>query len=280
MIRERSTTWLKGWKAFVIGLLPLALSPVIVASPTAKAQEPPAAPTPQEHAEDKGGDKEEKPRPNATQDPPGLKRLMPKYDVWIDPKRKLVVVQGRVCLRRGALEMFACPQGTKEHESIVALNCKAFHIHAALVAIGAKPISPVKFNPNYEPASGTTVDIEVLWKDAKGVNQRVPAQKWINDAKDKPLKYSWVFGGSRFYKDEETGKEIYLAEDGDLICVSNFTTATLDLPIPSTADAGNQLFYANSDAIPQMDTVVRLVLKPQLDDKKEPSRQPEKKQEE
>ena len=57
--------------------------------------------------------------------PPGLTRLTKDYEVWADLKRKLVVVGGQVCLREGLLEMFACPRGTKEHESIVSLNSKA-----------------------------------------------------------------------------------------------------------------------------------------------------------
>ena len=99
--------------------------------------------------------------PPQRKDPPGLHRLSPDHDVWIDPKRKLVVVEGYVCLRQGALEMFACPQGTKEHESVVALNCKAWQVHAALIAVGGKPVHPVRFDPKYEPAKGTEIQIDV-----------------------------------------------------------------------------------------------------------------------
>src|SRR5438067_441429 len=36
---------------------------------------------------------------------PGLKRLMPDADVWVDPKEKRVVLRGEIVLRRGALEL-------------------------------------------------------------------------------------------------------------------------------------------------------------------------------
>ena len=172
--------------------------------------------------------------------------------------------------------MFACPKGTKEHESIVSLNCKAWHVHAALMAVGAKPVHPVKFDPEYVPAKGTEIEIEALWRDADGKNRRMNAQHWVQDNKGNVLKYPWVFGGSRFYKDEMTGQEIYLAEDGDLICVSNFTTATLDLPIESSADAGSLLFLANTKNIPKQNTVVRLVLRPVLEDKEKGDKPDEK----
>src|SRR6266481_7826863 len=115
--------------------------------------------------------------------PEGLVKLFPKSDVWLDKKRKAVVVDGQVCLREGQLEMFACPRGTKEHEAVVALNCQAQDVHAGLLAAGAKPGTPVSFDPQYKTATGQIVDIYVLWKDAEGNKQQVRAQDWVKDVK-------------------------------------------------------------------------------------------------
>ena len=49
------------------------------------------------------------------------------------------MVGGKICLRQGLLEMFACPEGTKEHESIVSVNAKAQTVHTALLAVGLAP---------------------------------------------------------------------------------------------------------------------------------------------
>jgi hypothetical protein len=68
------------------------------------------------------------------------------------------------------------------------------------------------------------------------------------------------------WKDPDTGTEQYLAESGDLICVSNFTTATLDLPIRSSQANSSLLFTAFTDRIPPEQTPVRLVLTVQPDD--------------
>ena len=67
-----------------------------------------------------------------------LLRLSKDDSCWIDRKRKQVVVEAEVCLREGYLEMFACTKGTKEHEAVVALKSKAYVMHAALLAVGAK----------------------------------------------------------------------------------------------------------------------------------------------
>ena len=104
----------------------------------------------------------------AMRQPAELKRLSKTGEIWLDTKRKAVVIDGQVCLREGNLEMFACPKGTKEHESVVSLNCQPEEAHAGLLAAGAKPGKPVRFDPKYEPASGDMIDIYVLWRDETG----------------------------------------------------------------------------------------------------------------
>src|SRR5260221_5799508 len=89
--------------------------------------------------------KEPKAAPKA--DNTGLQKITKDHDVYLDLKQKAVIIDGEVCLREGQLEMFACPKGTKEHESVVSLNCTAEQAHAALLAVGAKPGTTVKFTP-------------------------------------------------------------------------------------------------------------------------------------
>ncbi|MDP6721443.1 MAG: YdjY domain-containing protein [Pirellulaceae bacterium] len=220
--------------------------------------DPPSAP----RAAKKTGEKAE---PKLT-DPPGLLRLNKKGGLWIDPKRKYVVVDGRVSLRRGTLEMFACPKQTKEHESIIAVDALASHIHAALLAVGAKQGKPVAFNPKYKPATGQTIEVHVIWLDKDGKKKSARAQEWIRSTETgKQLKYPFVFAGSSFWDDELDGQKIrrYSGDGGDLICVSNFPSATLDLPVESS-DANSALLYeAFTERIPQKGTRVRLVLIPQ-----------------
>jgi hypothetical protein len=206
--------------------------------------------------------------------PPNLElvRLAKDYDVWIDTQHKLLVVGGEVVFREGMLEMFACPKGTKEHESIVAINCKAQFVHAGLLAVGAVTGHPVRFHPEYAPATGTTIDIWIRWEDAQGKKQEMRAQEWVkNLSTGKPLEYDWVFAGSGFWTDESTGQKFYFGDSGDFICVSNFPSATLDLPIKSS-DANSELAYgAFTERIPPLGTKVRLVLVPRLERKEKPT---------
>src|SRR5262245_36699783 len=63
----------------------------------------------------------------------------------VEGKTRRVIVKSTVCLREGALEGLLTRKATKEHEYILAAECDARHIHAALLAAGAKPGSPVVF---------------------------------------------------------------------------------------------------------------------------------------
>jgi hypothetical protein len=210
--------------------------------------------------------------------PVGAKRLSPDHDIWIDPKERTVLIDGQVSLREGMLEMFACTRGTKEHESIVSANTLASLAHAGLLSLGAEPGQPVQFVPEYRPPSGAQIEVHVRWLDEHGREQTARAQEWIKDiGTGKAMAHPFVFAGSSFWTDPEDGKQYYRAEGGDFICVSNFGTAMLDIPVKSSPSDFALEFEAFTERIPPLGTPVRLVLKPEAQQRKAKSerRQPQ-----
>ena len=192
--------------------------------------------------------------------PKEAKSLHPNDRVWINREEQVVIVDGVIAQREAQLEMFACPSGTKEHESIVSVFAKSQLVHAALLAVGAKPGAPASFEP-FRPASGTTVRVYVLWFDPKGEKQSTIAQKWVRKTGTKDcLKWDWVFAGSKEYFDEFTKERQYLANSGELICVANFGTSTMDLVVKSEQANASLVFDAFTERIPRRNTPVRLVL--------------------
>ncbi len=107
------------------------------------------------------------------------KPLNPKGTVLLDSVNKKVVLRGQLCMREGLLEMLVCKAQTKEHESVISIDADAYVIHAALMALGAKPGTPVRFQPEYAPPTGQKIEIYVGWTDEFGRPQRYPAQKLI-----------------------------------------------------------------------------------------------------
>ena len=205
-------------------------------------------------------------------DPPEMVRLDKTSRVWADKKNKLVVVDGYITLTNGQLEMLACPVRTKEHESIIALFTKAQFIHAGLLAVGAKKGKPVAWEPKYAPPTGSKIGVFALWKDDKGKKHMIDAREWVREVGTEKgtLQMPFVFAGSGFWTDPDDGTKHYMAEAGDLICVSNFSTATLDIPTKSSQANSGLMFATFTERIPKIKTPVRVVLQV-MDEAKESS---------
>ncbi|NBV44488.1 MAG: hypothetical protein EBR86_02325 [Planctomycetia bacterium] len=222
-------------------LLVLTLAPSQLGSGRA-AEDPPAEPVP------------------VVDRHPELERLAPREEVWVDLRGRRVVVGGAVALDEGPIEFFACPQLTKEHESVIAVKASARLVHAALLAIGLVPGKPVSFDPVYAAATGPAVRIMLRWRDAAGAAREADARTWVRNSRTgKVLEADWVFAGSSLWKDPD-GQEHYQADAGDFVCVSNFPTATLDLPIESSQSNEALLFEVFPERVPPVGTVVDLVL--------------------
>jgi hypothetical protein len=181
-----------------------------------------------------------------------------------------VLVLATVCLREGQLEQLLTRKLTKEHEAILAADVDARSIHAALLAAGAEAGSPVSFRPEYKPASGTRIKVMLQYKK-DGKTLTVNAKDWVRNARTKkPLQHDWVFAGSQFVPNpiEPKAPDLYLANEGDVICVSNFESAMLDLPINSPKDNDELVFEAYTERIPALQTPVTVILEPVREKKK------------
>jgi hypothetical protein len=197
------------------------------------------------------------------------------YAAWLDPKNKQIVFVGETCRAGYGLE-FLVTTRVRGYESVIVIDAQRSdakeltlfeHIQANMLLLGAKPGHPSYYNDKDDKttvADGDEVAIEVRWKDKGGKTQSADARTWIRDVKTKksPDK-NWVFAGSRMVKDEE-GKDHFLGNSGDFICVLNNPNAMFDLPIVSASAIDNRLFEANADAMPPPETPVTIILKPKL----------------
>ena len=125
----------------------------------------------------------------ADEQPPAAKQaaekpipLNPQQTVLLDRKGNRVLLRAEVVLREGLLEMFCCLKRTKEHESILAVDAKAYVIHTGLVALGAEPGTPVRFHPKFQQGTGQRIDVFVSWRDEQQQSHRVRAQSWVQTA--------------------------------------------------------------------------------------------------
>jgi hypothetical protein len=200
------------------------------------------------------------------------KRVALGQNVWLEVqgRDRRVVIDAYVCLREGALEQLMCLKQTKEHEAILAADADARDMHKGLLLAGAKPGAPVRYDPKFQPPTGSAVRVTLRYQlDGKPV--RVPARHWVRDMQTRrELDKDWVFAGSVFHVNplDEKGPPVYAANGGDVICVSNFEGAMLDLPIKSSNNNDDLSFEAFSEHIPPLKTPVQVILEVAPSDKK------------
>lgn len=187
-------------------------------------------------------------------------------------QERRVILEVEVAAVRGYLEhLISRSEAGKDHESILSSSFDAEILKAALVGAGLQPGKPARFiNENreqdFKPATGDVVKIYLEYTDADGKLVAVPAQTWVKRAKDlKPMDVDWVFAGSFRGKGQNALGEEYIyfgANDGRVVCLTNFGTALLDVPVESiNADPqGDSLgFVANTGVIPERGTKVRAI---------------------
>lgn len=107
----------------------------------------------------------------------------------------------------------------------------------------------------------TEAQRDQVLKYSKDARYRKAIEDFFQQTRLKELTAGWVFSGSHFYTDKKTGETFYQAESGDLICVANFATATIDLAINSSAQADELMWEAFTDRIPPVGTKVTIEIR-------------------
>jgi hypothetical protein len=197
---------------------------------------------------------------------PPPRRVLGKYTIYAAEKR--AEVRATVCLNSGILDFFAANADSgKEYESVLILEGQCHELHAALLALGARPgAMPEAFKgdaagpPPKEPAApGSRVAIALRWSDEKG-EHTANAESWLIDRATKrpPEKLEWIFTGS-FSGRTSDGQEVYV---GDIertpvglwyrkACVLNAASAAGN---PYRGDTLG--FEVNTAAVPKVGTEV------------------------
>jgi hypothetical protein len=95
-------------------------------------------------------------------------------------------------------------------------------------------------------------------------------RSFFDNSQSREIEAQWVFAGSGFFE-EEGGRQVYMAESGNVVCVANFGDALLDVSVQSSSsnDAG-LLFEPYTERVPPLGTEVTVELIPVKSDAKQP----------
>ena len=186
-------------------------------------------------------------------------------DVTVMPAARCVEIRARVACRRGFLEQVACGRGSREHESLVVVDAPASVVHAALLAVGARPGQPGAWTAaadgslRLDPPAGDPITIRVRWSES-GASRETAIEAWVRGLD--PGAARWVFAGSRFA--QRQGVDRYVADDsGSLVGLVTFGDEVVALRqvVPDRVAVKAPGFRANTEAMPPEGEPVTLILK-------------------
>lgn len=191
--------------------------------------------------------------------------------IVVDRHAGEVRVEAEVAADRGWLEQAVCKAGTREHESLLAVNVVPSRIHAALLILGIEPGAPGEWRAAPDGSatvqrvapSGAPVE---LWVRFNGSD--VPLSSWICDPVNGhafPLQ-PWVFAGSRVrsntksmgpgehYVADRTGSVVGIVTFGDeMIACTSVLSDQVDVDAPE--------WQAHTERMPEPGTRVELVIR-------------------
>ncbi len=207
--------------------------------------------------------------------------------IVINFRQRCVDVESSICLDHGALELIACTKGSKEHESIVTINAKAMHIHAALLLLGANPGNPAMQKPinkqrtrwAHLPPAGDPVGVYLVFKNKAGKMVEHPISNFVvrsdedpdkmldakrnGDQKKAKFPHTFLFAGSLLHSNT-AGQRKYLSDvSGNVISISTFGDELLCLPGNHARDNGALIWSINATGLPRIGAKVILRLRPQ-----------------
>ncbi|MSR28324.1 MAG: hypothetical protein EXS03_01955 [Phycisphaerales bacterium] len=195
-----------------------------------------------------------------------------------------VEVEAQVAARIGWLEQLVCKAGTREHESLLAVEVPPRMIHAAMLAAGFQPGAPGRWMETQPTAAGGApglvlerphgdrLALRVKWADSSGDHEE-PLARWVRresgddeDATDESFPEDhFVFAGSLVRPNPPSlGKgEHYVADfTGSVVGLVTFGDEVIafDEVIPDRVDVAVPQWAAWTQRIPSEGTRVVLVI--------------------
>lgn len=196
-----------------------------------------------------------------------------------------VEIDGRIAVQKRAVELFACAEGGKVHETVLILDCKPSNLNLALLLLGlddggqvrdkvrvrvdGKEVEKemlVENGPRYfgDPRKphGDRLIARVRWQDGESRKIReVRAEEMVyNVSRQKTMrKVGWIFTGSRWVTNPNTGRKEFAADHSKTLMTTYHDPNTV-LENPMKTGGNDEMYHANSLVVPPRGTPVTLVL--------------------
>lgn len=177
--------------------------------------------------------------------------------VDLDEATKAVTCTGWVNQARGIVEVLACGEEGKVHESVLVLAVNPLDLQAALLLAGHKAGEPM---PGFGvgPARGSPVDLWAEWTDAaSGESRKARAETFVLDAETGTAMEEgpWVYTGSIV----QDGEFKALAEE---TLIATYWDPYAIINNPYASGGNDDILFANPETVPPVGTAIRFTISP------------------
>ncbi|MGD1086166.1 MAG: YdjY domain-containing protein [Verrucomicrobiota bacterium] len=186
--------------------------------------------------------------------------------VILDKKERAVRVPALLNKSQGPMEYFLVTTYGKTHESILKTDAEPYHIHIAMLLLGATGAQPDLtngpppapgpiVNPSPEALPGDKITLEVSWQE-DGKEIRRPASELISNEQthSTPDAAHWVYNGS-----ETAGGKFYAQMDGSLISLVTDPVALVNYT--GIGHDNDQIWVPNTNRLPPRTAPLEVILK-------------------
>ncbi|WCJ57967.1 YdjY domain-containing protein [Fontisphaera persica] len=158
-----------------------------------------------------------------------------------------------VNMNQGLVEYFCVGVQGKVHESVLRTEVEPYHVHVAMLLLGAKGAPAGQLNEDYrKPVPGDAITLTVAWED-KGKKQERRAEELVWDvANQRPMSRGpWTYSGSRVFDG------LFLAQrDRSFVAIIGDIDALVNNPRPRRERDDN--WMVNTNTCPPLGTPVTL----------------------
>jgi len=184
---------------------------------------------------------------------PGIFKL---GKVRLDKPQRTISFPATVNQTAGAIEYLIVTSYGKTHESLLRTDTEPYHIHLAVLLLGAIGAGTNSFPAeSAQPLPGDKIAIELSW-DANGAERRHRAEEFVLNlqTRSKMSRGAWVYNGSAVAQNKFLAQEI-----GSIASVMEDPDALINNPRPGREN--DKIWQVSPDGLPPLNSELRVTIK-------------------
>jgi len=214
---------------------------------------------------------------------PSIKEISPGIfqvgGVSLNKNTRTATFPGTINMTRGLVECMLVQEGGKTHESLLATKVEPYHIHVAMLLLGAKVAKPdgekpppdaidAQYLKTAPKPKGDAVILKVRWKDGDKDVEVNAEDLMENDAKKAPMSRGpWVYNGSMM-----SGGAFLAQLERTIVALVIDPTALINNTRPGSDD--DQNWDIRKDKVPKEGTPVEISIQLQPEEAAAPAMSP------